>query len=173
MTRLLLFRHAKAAAYAGGGDHDRPLTARGVKDAERIGRFIAKENLLPGCVLVSDARRTRETLDAAARLWPTQPERRDEERLYLAWPQRILEIVRGANATAPLMVIGHNPGLGELANTLVAAGDSRARQAMAERFPTAALAVLDFDMRDWPDIRAASATLVRFVTPADLGGDVA
>jgi phosphohistidine phosphatase len=68
-------------------------------------------------------------------------------------------------------MIGHNPGFEELARLLVGYGDRYAFARMGQKFPTAALAVLDFDAEDWRDLKPGSGRLERFVTPASLGAD--
>ena len=67
-----------------------------------------------------------------------------------------------------MLVVGHNPGLGELASQLVGDGAKDQRLRMAAKFPTAALAALDFKTAGWADIEPRGAKLERFIAPADI-----
>jgi len=141
MRRLILFRHGKAeTAGPTGGDRERPLAERGWADSTATARWLSESSFIPDLVLVSPAVRTRETWDAA-RAW--FPAARIElcERLYLAAPGTIRDVVDEASADADtVMVIGHNPGLQELGVELQADGGAPRPQAerMEDGFPTAA-----------------------------------
>ena len=79
--------------------------------------------------------------------------------------------IREAPAAAKtLLVVGHNPGFHEMATLLVGSGDKRARAKLAAKFPTAALAVIDFDIANWLSIRPGAGRLDRLVTPRAIGG---
>ena len=75
----------------------------------------------------------------------------------------------GADAAKTRLLVGHNPSIGETASHLATTGDRRALSAMAVKFPTSALAVIDFGGDRWSEIEAAAGRLVHFVTPAGLG----
>ncbi|WP_029029185.1 SixA phosphatase family protein [Salinarimonas rosea] len=168
MRRLILFRHAKSAYPDGVGDHDRPLDARGRADAPRMGAYLAAEALLPDLVLVSSARRTQETFAlAGAAIGPV--ETREEPRIYEAAAERLLGVVRETPDTVrTLLVIGHNPGMEDLATSLVGFGDRYAFARLREKFPTAAIAVIDLDAESWADVVPREGRLERFVTPKGL-----
>lgn len=141
MRRLILFRHGKAeAAGPSGGDRERPLAERGWANSAVTAQWLSDTGFLPDLVLVSPAARTRETWDAARSSFPAariEP----RERLYLAAPQTIRDVVDEASDEADtIMVIGHNPGLQELGVQLVADGGAPRPQAerMQDGFPTAA-----------------------------------
>lgn len=173
MRRLMLLRHAKSD-WSGGGqrDLDRPLAARGRTVAPLMGRYLADHGLMPDRVLVSSARRTRETWELLAPTLPRQPDFAYEPRLYEARPADLIAVLE---ATAPgvqaLLVIGHNPGLQEIAAWLTGSGDSAARHRLMEKFPTAALAVIDFPADDWRSLAPSSGRLDRFVAPRMLAAD--
>ena len=94
---------------------------------------------------------------------------RHEERLYEAGPHGILKIIADAERdVGTLLVVGHNPGLQELAVQLVASGSAEMRQRLSEEFPTAALVVIDFAIEDWRRLHPRSGRLIRFVTPKSL-----
>ena len=141
MRRLILFRHGKAeAAGPSGGDRERPLAERGCADSAVTAQWLSETGFIPDLVLFSPAARTRETWDAA-RPWFPHARAEARERLYLAAPEAIREVVEAAAETADtVMVVGHNPGLQELGVELVADGGAPRPQArhMEEGFPTAA-----------------------------------
>jgi phosphohistidine phosphatase len=170
MRRLLLFRHAKAEqADAGATDRDRPLAERGRKDAGRIGAYMAGHALSPARVAVSPAVRTQETWKYAAAALRPPPAAQTVERLYDATPHAIFEVVKATPAkTGNLLVIGHNPGMHELALMLIASGDVETRERLREKLPTCGLAVIDFAIDDWGLLRPRSGRLERFVTPKSL-----
>lgn len=170
MLRLLLLRHAKAErSKPGTRDHERELTDRGRSDAATIGSYLMHHALVPSLALVSSSARTRETWKHTAKAFPNTPPVRYEDDLYDAGPKRILRIVKDVEPEAmTLLVIGHNPGLHELANLLVASGGAEARRWLAEEFPTAALAVIDHSIDDWSRLSPHAGRLIRFVTPKSL-----
>jgi phosphohistidine phosphatase len=168
MKRLILFRHAKSAYPPGVDDHERPLDARGRRDAPRMGAYLAAEQLLPDLVLVSSAARTRETFALAApALGPL--ESREEPRIYEAPAERLLGVVRETpDAVRTLMLVGHNPGLEDLARTLIGFGDRYAFARLQQKYPTAGVAVIDLDAESWGEIVPREGRLDRFVTPKGL-----
>ncbi len=169
MLRLLLLRHAKAIPATGRNDYARPLIERGRRDAARVGAYVAAIDRIPDLLIDSGATRTRETADIAAEGWPPPVERREEPGLYDAsWPT-LQSIVRALPDTAPrVMLVGHNPGLGELATHLAGRGARSELQAMAAKFATAALAIIEFDADHWREVAPGNGLLARFVTPDDL-----
>ncbi len=171
MRRLLLLRHAKSdPAAAGQRDKDRPLNARGRDAAALMGGYLERHRLAPDRALASTAVRTRETwiLLAQALARPVAVE--FDERLYAAPPEAILDVIRASPPAAQaLIVVGHNPGLQALAAALAGAGDSAARRRMAEKFPTTALAVIDFAVDDWAALRPGRGRLAHFIDPRALG----
>ena len=169
MRRLILLRHAKSDWPTGIADRERPLAPRGRLDAPRIGRYLAEEALMPERVLVSPARRTRETWELVAPELQGLPHVQSEPRLYEASTARLLTVLREQPASAHvLMLVGHNPGTEDLAETLVAGGPGQMRDTMQEKFPTAALAVIDLPIDDWAEVSPESGRLDRFVTPRGL-----
>jgi phosphohistidine phosphatase len=174
LKRLLLLRHAKTEpAGAGIDDHERALMARGREDAPRLGRYIHKSGYEPDLVLSSTSVRTMQTVElvteeltSAARVDYLEP-------LYLAEPNLILSIIRQApDKMQTVMVVGHNPGL-EQAATLLAREPVKRKERdrfdqLEEKFPTAALAVLDFDVERWRDVEPGEGALKDFVRPRDV-----
>lgn len=166
---LLLLRHGKSGWDDPSlEDLQRPLTPRGRRAAAVMATYIQGASLIPDLILCSPAARARETFAVAARLWSAPPMRL-ERPLYAGGSLAILERLRTLDdAIARAMVVGHNPGLQDLAGMLVADGEGRALDAMQEKFPTAALAVIRLDTRSWADVRAGAGHLVEFVTPKGL-----
>jgi phosphohistidine phosphatase len=170
MLRLMLLRHAKTEKAAPGQrDHPRRLNSRGHKDAPLIGAYIARHELMPDLVLVSGATRTRETWDLVAPELSASPRVTYDERLYDAGPDAILTVVK---ETPPdvrtLMLVGHNPGLHDLARLLIASGDVEARERLNEGLPTSGLAVIDFPGKTWRKLHPHGGRLERFVSPRSL-----
>jgi phosphohistidine phosphatase len=169
MHRLVLLRHAKAAREVGGGDRERPLTKRGREDAARAGRYIVEQNLVPNLAVISDARRTRETLDcvmaAAGRNFKTLI----DPALYLAHDFVLLgELHKTPDIVQTMLVICHNPGLADFAWRISGSGDLDARAKLEVKYPTAGLSVIEFDDASWSKIHWGSGRLERFVTPSML-----
>ena len=164
--RLLLARHAKSSwDQPGVADHDRPLAPRGRRAATALGEHLRGLAEPPDLVLCSSAARTVETLERIRPALPAGTSVDVEEGLYAADADELLARVRRLSATvACTLVIGHNPGIGDLAMILAGHGDRAARAAMAAKFPTAAVAVLAIDQA-WSAVKAGAATLEEFWTP--------
>lgn len=171
MRRLMLLRHAKTETDAPSGrDHDRRLDDRGRSDAGEIGRFIARHPPFPELVLVSSAVRAQQTWNL---LWEAMqdrvpaPEVETLDEIYGAEPAELLRVVRMASSADPkrLMLVGHNPGMHELALMLAGQGDKAARKALEDNLPTSGLAILDFDTDDWTDVAFRRGHLALFVSP--------
>jgi phosphohistidine phosphatase len=172
MRRLMLLRHAKTESDAPSGrDQDRRLDDRGHKDAAKIGEWMAEHPPFPDTVLVSPAVRAKQTWDIA---WEAMQDQVDEPQveflpeLYGADPSQLLEVIRTATLPANpkrVMLVGHNPGMHELALMLTGSGDAAGRKALADNLPTAGLAIFDFDVKDWGDVAYRRGELVLFVSP--------
>jgi len=172
VKRLLLLRHAKAVP-GGADDHERELMPRGRADAPKMGRYIEKHDFTPELILSSSARRTVETVEGVTETM-TGTERIDYlDALYLAEPEVILSVVRlASDKVGTIMIVGHNPGLEHLATLLAREPVKRKERdrfdQIEEKFPTAALAVLDFDVTRWRDVAPEQGALKDFVRPRDL-----
>lgn len=171
MHQLLLLRHAKAiAAERGGADRDRPLSPAGRQAIAAMRVTIRELGLAPDLILVSTARRTLETLEALEP-WDDTPLVDTLDQLYLATANQMLaELRRVAETVRSLMLIGHNPGMQELAMALASGpgGDTEAARRITEGFPTAALA--EFSVAGpWWQLDQRAARLVRLIRPRDLG----
>lgn len=153
MRRLVLFRHAKAERKAASGeDFDRALTERGRRDAHLIGRALAEAGVKRGLALVSASVRTRETWEASE-LGGKETEVRFERGLFNASANQLRQAVEAVeDAAETVVLVGHNPGLHELAVRLMV--DGAASGALLERvkskFPTATAIVFDLDVAGRP-----------------------
>jgi phosphohistidine phosphatase len=169
MLRLLLLRHAKAAWPAGILDLDRPLAKRGQEASLVMGNYMRSERLQPDLAIVSPARRTQETWERVQPLVGEIEMRRDG-RIYEAPAGRLLEIVREVEPEiGTLLLIGHNPGFEELAKLLIGEGDMDSILRLGQKYPTAGLAVIDFELVSWGEVKPKAGRLERFVTPKSLG----
>jgi phosphohistidine phosphatase len=168
MRRLVLLRHAKAAREAGGGDKERPLTRRGREDAARVGHYLVEEKLLPNLAVISDARRTRETLDCLMQASGRTFKVLMDPELYLAEDFILLgELHKAPDLAQTMLVVCHNPGLADFAWRVTGAGDLEARKRMELKYPTSGMAVIEFDV-PWSQVKWGVGRLERFVTPSML-----
>jgi phosphohistidine phosphatase len=173
MRRLLLLRHGKADRHSAGGDRERPLTGRGEDDSRRVGEFLREAGITPDLAVASNARRARQTMDLALRAFPGHVTHVIENTIYLAEAEHLVDVLRQTPDKAQtLLAVGHNPGFAELAICLAGNGDEKELAHMRSSFPTAALAILDFNSDHWAEVRKGAARLHRFVTPSALRGDV-
>ena len=163
--RLVLIRHAKAARPYGVPDEDRPLTGRGRRDAQAAGAWFATEGPRPDLTLCSTATRTRHTWEIVCRAIPPVPTRYLPE-LYEADVHDVVNLASAAPDEAKvLVVVGHEPTISVAALTLAGKGsDRRALEALADKFPTSAIAVLRFE-GPWARLRAGRTALETFTVP--------
>ncbi|TYC65020.1 histidine phosphatase family protein [Stappia sp. BW2] len=173
--RLLLFRHAKSDwGDPNLDDIDRPLNGRGKTASVRMARYMQEQGLKPNQILCSTAQRTRETL---ARLLPTLTQETQihlVSDLYQQSEDNYAGLIRRYGGRAQnVMVIGHNPATQDTALDLIGTESSGALTDIQEKFPTGALAVIDFDIADWSELQPGTGHLERFVKPRDLKDDTA
>ncbi|MTH97612.1 histidine phosphatase family protein [Roseibium sp. RKSG952] len=167
----MLLRHAKSDwSDARLHDIDRPLNARGQRAARLMAAYLREHRLHPDLILCSSAQRTRETLA------PLNLAFRHEHRIDIRQDLydghlsgSYLPIIRSSGHSAgSLLVIGHNSATEQTALDLAGAGDPALKRDMQVRFPTAALAVFEFDIKRWDQVTPGSGHLSRFVKPRDL-----
>lgn len=170
MPTLLLLRHAKSSHdEAALADVDRPLNDRGRRAAPAMARRLRAGGWIPGRVLCSDARRTRETWELAAPLLEEVSSVAYLDELYLADAGEMLAVIREWGRDGdPLLVVGHNPGIQALAVRLAGSGEAEAIERMRRKYPTGALAVLHFGGDGWEDLAPGTGRLQAFVRPKDL-----
>ncbi len=175
MRQLLLLRHAKSSWNdPAQSDHARPLNARGRSAASALRTTMHELGLVPDVILVSSARRTLQTLEALSP-WDETPLIEPMNNLYLASAGQILQtFLTVAETVRSLMVIGHNPGLHDLALTLVGghamSSNGQLMRRLAEGFPAGGLAEFTI-AKSWRDLGAGDGEgggrLVRFLSPRD------
>jgi phosphohistidine phosphatase len=172
MRRLILLRHSAAArTEPGESDQDRELTAEGLADAALVGAYLANHSFRPERVLVSPAVRTRESWRQIAAALRTAPDAVFDRRIYNASSQALFNVIAETPDDArTVLMLGHNPGLHELAVLLVANGDIDTRERLRENFPTSGIAIIDFTLGSWPKIHPHGGRLERFVSPKLIAG---
>ena len=176
MLTLTMLRHAKSSWEEPLDDFDRPLAPRGEKAAPEIGAALAARGLHPDLILCSGAVRARETLTLVLeKLGRPAPEVIYDDALYMAAPRMLLRRLHGIGSAFQrdtprhVMLVGHNPGFEELALLLIGSGSAEDRARLAAKFPTAAAAVITFDVDGWAAIAPGTGRLEHFLTPKRLG----
>ncbi len=164
---LILMRHAKSS----WGDPllddiERPLNGRGRKSAAALGKWLREQEYIPQEVIVSTARRSAETWSRMASKMLPSAQMRSEPALYLASPDTMLTILKGATAQT-VMMIGHNPGCCAFAHMLA---HTPADHARFEDCPTGATTVMTFQESAWSDIAPGKGAVQAFTVPRVLLG---
>jgi len=159
---LILLRHGKSAYPPGVGDHERPLAARGQREAGLAGDWIRQHCPAIDAICCSTATRTRETLAATGLTGATT----FFGEIYGAYPEEVLEVVNGVDpAVGTVLVVGHAPGIPGLAEDLAGPGsNTEALDRLETKFPTSAVAVLTSGA-EWADLRENGADVIDFVVP--------
>jgi phosphohistidine phosphatase len=170
MLQLIIMRHAKSSWSEGKrDDFERPLSKRGRQAAPAMGRALAQRGLIPELILCSPARRARETLKLALDGMASNPRLDYDDQLYTFGDgTAYLKVIAGQKDSNPLMLIGHNPSIQNLALRLAVTGDRAAVQRMRRKFPTAAVAVFAFSAASWSKLQVENSTtgeLELFITP--------
>lgn len=171
MKIILLLRHAKSAwGQPGLDDHERPLNKRGERAAEAMAEHIVHNAPRPDLILCSTAVRTRQTLAPLIhRLANPAPPIALEKGLYLATEGELLVRLRAVpEDVRTLLLIGHNEGIGELANALAGDGEPTALARLREKYPTGTLATLQLGETPWQELAPGQGDLTAFVRPRDL-----
>lgn len=159
--RLILMRHAKSSWDDPRlDDHARPLNSRGERSARAMGDWLRHRGDVPDMVLSSDARRTRET----AALLGFGADAQFTDRLYHASAGTMLEVLRGASGDCVLM-IGHNPGIADLAERIVSEPPDHPR---FFDYPTCATLIVEVPQGSWDAVAFGNARVLDFVTPREL-----
>ena len=135
-----------------------------------IGAYMARHRLTPDLVLVSPAQRTLETWALVEAAFSKTPQVVKQDRIYNASTDTLADLVSETENAKALLLIGHKPGLHDLANALIGSGDVEARENLNEKLPTSGLVVIDFAFDDWSKLHEHAGRLERFVTPRLIGG---
>lgn len=165
--RLILIRHAKSSwDDPFGDDHARVLNKRGQSSAAAIGTWLAEKGYVPDVVLCSDAARTQETAELILQALSPSPALQLSGRIYHASPDTLLDVLQQQKAHT-VAIIGHNPGIGMLANAIVKSAPKHRR---FSDYPTCATTVIDFEQSEWSQVRLHQGNCHDFVVPRDLIG---
>ncbi len=163
--QLILTRHAKSSWDESGlSDHDRPLAKRGRQSADAIGRWLLTKGYIPQIIQCSTAKRTQETWLRIEKFIAQSCHVSYQPGLYHGHPESILQCLIGA-AGSPVMVIGHNPGIGSFAESIVQEVPSHPA---FFQYPTAATLVCEFPVNRWSEITLGTAEVLDFVVPREL-----
>jgi phosphohistidine phosphatase len=161
--RITLLRHAKSDWNSPTrNDYDRPLNARGKHDAPRMGQQLRKRGLHPQLILSSSALRAISTAQIVALELGYDPESvQTDDGLYLATPKKILQILcETGESYANVLLVGHNPGLTDLAN--------RISNANIANIPTCGALSVELDASNWDALDDHAGQLVWFDCPKNI-----
>ena len=163
MKTLMLLRHAKSDwDDTSLRDFDRPLAARGKRDAPRVGKALRKRGSLPDLIISSPAARAKATIDAVIKTAKLNGEAQFDEAIYGATSAELLKLIRRLrDASSCSLLVGHNPGFEDLLDRLTGSHD---------RMPTAALACIEFQIDRWEDAEDGNGRLAWLVTPKQIAG---
>jgi phosphohistidine phosphatase len=165
VLRLTLIRHGNAEwKDANIPDFDRPLNKRGLSEAEGIGKVLMEADLVPELLLASTAKRTQQTAEIVGRVLGLATRRvKLVEPLYLARAEVILSHIHQTGPKVQhLAIVGHNPGLSELARALAP------KEAELTELSTASACTLTFAIKSWSTLEGPAARVVRYDPPAKL-----
>jgi phosphohistidine phosphatase len=159
---LVLVRHGKSSWDLDVDDHERPLSARGRRDAEAIGRWLSERSLRPDLVLCSTAIRTTQTWEYAMAGGAVAGEVQYRREIYHAWVPELLALIRRVpDEIHSLLVLGHAPGIPDLVEHVCVRTHSRDWAQMDSKFPTSGLAVVNVP-GPWSELGKARAELANF-----------
>ena len=162
---LIAVRHAKSSWDLDVDDHDRPLSGRGRRDADALGRLLVQRSLKPNLVLCSTAARTQETWDRAQAVGSSASEVRLVRGIYHAWVPELIRLLRDTpEEVSTLLVLGHAPGIPDLVEHICIRTDSADWAQLDQKYPTSGLAVINVP-GPWREVGSSSAELVSFAIP--------
>jgi len=159
MKHLYLMRHAKSSwDHPGLNDFDRPLNKRGIRDAPKMGEYLAQQRILPQIIVTSPAKRAHATaISLAAAVLPPSGIVENEQ-IYAASTSTLIAIIQGWDDTwERAMIVGHNPGIAEVAAVLTG-GE-------VGHVPTCTVMELGLDVASWDDIVPGCGTLRLKIVP--------
>lgn len=161
MKRLLLLRHAKSSwDHPNLADFDRPLNPRGLATAPFMGELIARRELQPDEIVSSPAKRAMQTALLIKESAGIDASLRFDERIYEASPKSLLQVSSElSDELSSAMLVGHNPGFEGFIGFLTG---------KVEPMPTAALAVIDLNIKSWAKIKGGSGSVNAVLRPKDV-----
>ncbi|HLL62124.1 MAG TPA: histidine phosphatase family protein [Propionibacteriaceae bacterium] len=162
---LIAVRHAKSSWDHDVEDHDRPLSGRGRRDADALGRLLVQRALRPDLVLCSTAARTRETWERAHAVGATAGEVRLVRGIYHAWVPELVRLLRQTpDDVATVLLLGHSPGIPDLVEHVCIRTDSADWVQLDQKYPTSGVAVVNVPV-SWRELGSSTADLVTFAIP--------
>jgi phosphohistidine phosphatase len=170
MKRLAILRHAKSSWKDREiDDFDRPLNGRGQRAARRMGREMSERGIQFDFILASPAARVRETIDGVREGHALNAPLHFEPRIYMARVAELLELIGTIPDKADnALLVGHNTSAERLVIKLANDDDRGLRKRVEEKFPTAALAVIELPIDSWDDLQPETGRLVELIYPGDL-----
>ena len=145
MKKILLMRHAKSSwKNTDLSDHERPLKKRGVKEAEKMGKYLKNKKLIPEIIYTSSAKRARQTAEVIAKACKCKAKVVPLDELYMAEPSKILDVIEKADSEfKTILVVGHNPGMEAFLQIL---------DGKVESLPTGSVGYLTAKVKNWKDL---------------------
>ena len=162
---LVAVRHAKSSWDHDVEDHDRPLSGRGRRDADALGRLLVQRSLVPELVLCSTAARTRETWERAHAIGAPAGEVRLVRGIYHAWVPELVRLLRQTpDDISTVLLLGHSPGIPDLVDHLCVRTDSADWAQLDQKYPTSGVAVVAVPV-PWRELCSSTAELDSFAVP--------
>jgi phosphohistidine phosphatase len=167
---VFLLRHAKSSWDEPFlDDYERPLALRGRKAAPRMGEYMAQEGLVPDRVLCSGARRARETWELVSEALGSLPPTQFLSDIYHGSAGTLLDLIHHLpDNEESVLLVGHNPTFQDFALLLAGSGEEEPLRQMTSKYPTGALAILDFQGERWTGVLGGAGYLRAFVRPKAL-----
>ena len=167
---LILMRHSKSSwdnSYK--DDFDRPLNSRGRENAQMVAKHIHSWGFKPELTLCSSALRCKQTLELIIPYFPKKMHIRYLDELYLAPEKAILEIIKSIKLSIDqMLVIGHNPGLSDLSQSLIYSSNKKNDYFETQQFPTSAASIFEMSINNWVNFNLSESKIIDFVTPKNL-----
>ena len=163
-------RHAKSSwGNPYESDFDRPLNSRGIENAQMVAKHIHSLGFKPELTLCSSALRCRETLELVIPYFSKKMDTRYLDDLYLAPERAILEMIKSIELSIDqMLVIGHNPGLSDLTQSLIYSSNKKNKFFDTRKFPTSAAGIFEMNIKNWLDCKLSESKIIDFVTPKNL-----
>ena len=170
MKTIFLLRHAKSSwDDITLDDFDRPLSHRGIKSCEKIGKFIKKKKIIPVIVYCSNAIRAKQTWELTNRIIKKKENIFFSNALYMANLNSFITFVhKTIDSFSSLMIVSHNPGIENFALELIKNKKNKFYDNISMKYPTAALAIILFDEKKWSNIKIGTGKIIDFIKPRDL-----
>lgn len=166
MLRLHILRHVNTAwALPGQRDFDRELNDEGMSDLPIIQSWIKDHKIKPEHVYCSSAERTRATLEGIKHALPGEPAIEYMDSFYSGYIEEYMTEIQLHPDNSNLMIVGHNPTCASLVSLLVSPDDAEGSQVVSNSFPPGAMAIIDFDISNWSELKQNSGKLIEFLVP--------